>query len=72
MTPVSKGQKAVRVYTIRRLNLGHTKHEKVVTYEVNHMSENYFRNLYPHFAVYFTSDESSSCADSFLYSEVLL
>jgi len=72
MTPVSKGQKSVRVYTIRRLNLGHTKHEKVVTYEVNHMSENYSCNLYPHFAVYFTSDESSSCADSFLYSEVLL
>ena len=35
MIPVSKGQKAVRACTIRLLNLGHAKYEKVAIYAVN-------------------------------------
>ena len=40
MIPVSKGQKAVRVCTIRRLNLGHAKYEKVAIYAVNQRISN--------------------------------
>jgi len=43
MIPVLKGQKAVRVYTIRRLNLGHAKHEKVAIYVVNRRILNVWR-----------------------------
>mgnify|MGYP004454613167 FL=1 len=43
MIPVSKGQKAVRVYTIRLLNLGHAKHEKVAIYAVNQRISNVCR-----------------------------
>jgi hypothetical protein len=40
MIPVSKGQKAVRACTIRRLNLGHAKYEKVAIYAVNQRISN--------------------------------
>ena len=43
MIPVSKGQKAVRVCTIRRLNLGHAKYEKVAIYAVNQRISNIWR-----------------------------
>ena len=43
MIPVSKGQKAVRVCTIRRLNLGHAKYEKVAIYAVNQWISNIWR-----------------------------
>ena len=40
MIPVSKGQKAVRACTIRLLNLGHAKYEKVAIYAVNQRISN--------------------------------
>ena len=43
MIPVSKGQKAVRACTIRRLNLGHAKYEKVAIYAVNQRISNVYR-----------------------------
>ena len=43
MIPVSKGQKAVRACTIRRLNLGHAKYEKVAIYAVNQRISNIWR-----------------------------
>ena len=43
MIPVSKGQKAVRACTIRLLNLGHAKYEKVAIYEVNQRISNILR-----------------------------
>ena len=43
MIPVSKGQKAVRACTIRRLNLGHAKYEKVAIYAVNQRISNILR-----------------------------
>ncbi len=41
--PVSKGQKAVRACTIRLLNLGHAKYEKVAIYAVNQRISNIWR-----------------------------
>ena len=43
MIPVSKGQKAVRACTIRLLNLGHAKYEKVAIYAVNQRISNIWR-----------------------------
>ena len=43
MIPVSKGQKAVRACTIRLLNLGHAKYEKVAIYAVNQRISNVCR-----------------------------
>ena len=43
MIPVSKGQKAVRACTIRLLNLGHAKYEKVAIYAVNQRILNIWR-----------------------------
>ena len=43
MIPVSKGQKAVRAYTIRLLSLGHAKYEKVAIYAVNQRISNIWR-----------------------------
>ena len=43
MIPVSKGEKAVRACTIRRLNLGHAKYEKVAIYAVNQRISNIWR-----------------------------
>ena len=43
MIPMSKGQKAVRACTIRRLNLGHSKYEKVAIYAVNQRISNIWR-----------------------------
>ena len=43
MIPVSKGQKAVRDCTIRLLNLGHAKYEKVAIYAVNQRISNVCR-----------------------------
>ena len=40
MMPGSKGQKAVRACTIRLLNLGPAKHEKVAIYAVNQRISN--------------------------------
>ena len=38
-----EGQKAVRACTIRLLNLGHAKYEKVAIYEVNQRISNIWR-----------------------------
>ena len=43
MIPESKGQKAVRACTIRLLNLGHAKYEKVAIYAVNQRISNIWR-----------------------------
>ena len=43
MIPVSKGQKAVRACTIRLLNLGHAKYEKVAICAVNQRISNIWR-----------------------------
>ena len=43
MIPGSKGQKAVRACTIRLLNLGPAKHEKVAIYAVNQRISNVCR-----------------------------
>ena len=43
MIPVSKCQKAVRACTIRLLNLGHAKYEKVAIYAVNQRISNIWR-----------------------------
>ena len=43
MIPVSKDQKAVRACTIRLLNLGHAKYEKVAIYAVNQRISNIWR-----------------------------
>ena len=43
MIPVSKGQKAVRACTIKLLNLGHAKYEKVAIYVVNQRISNIWR-----------------------------
>ena len=43
MIPVSKGQNVVRACTIRRLNLGHAKYEKVAIYVVNQRISNIWR-----------------------------
>ena len=43
MIPVSKGQKAVRACTIKLLNLGDAKYEKVAIYVVNQRISNVCR-----------------------------
>ena len=43
MIPGSKGQKAVRACTIKLLNLGPAKHEKVAIYAVNQRISNVYR-----------------------------
>ena len=43
MITMSKGQKSVRACTISRLNLGHSKYEKVAIYAVNQRISNIWR-----------------------------